>query len=162
MSEHPLRVREFEPIQAGETIPDKLPTKTSEPILEKAKQWFAPRTPPDQIPQPDNLAHLPQFEKLREKVNTAKSQVNEAKIASARFEHEVVEQRCKFETEVERQRGHLQDDIEQAELLLGTLDDHAQQYVKSVWPEKMLVDDPNADITAPDLPSQTPIQNIEE
>lgn len=162
MSDHPLRVKEFEPIKAGETIPDRLPTKTAEPILEKAMQWFAPRTPPEQIPQPDNLEHLPQFEKLRVQVNDAKSAVNEAKIERAKFENEVVEKRRMFESEVEKRRGHLQQDIEDAELKLGTLDDHAQLYVKSVWPEKMLVDDPSADITAPDLPTHTPIQNIED
>lgn len=162
MSDHPLRVREFEPVHAGETIPDKIPTKPAEPILEKAKQWFAPRTPPEQFTEQDNLAHLPQFEKLREKVNAAKGDVNNAKIASAQFESQVVDERRKFDEYVESERNRLQQNIEDAELRLGTLDDHAQQYIKSVWPEKMLVDDPNADITAPDLPTHTPIQSIED
>ena len=156
MSDHPFRVRDLEPIQPGETIPDKVPTRSS--VL----QWFEKRTPPETIQATDNLAHLPQFEKLREKINDAKRQVNDAKIESAKFESEVVEQRRKFETEVEKQRGHLRDDIEDAERLLNTLDDHAQQYVKSVWPEKMLVDDPHSEITAPDLPTHLPMETIEE
>jgi ABC-type transporter Mla subunit MlaD len=157
MSNSFLRVKELEPIKPGETIPDKAPTKTSSVL-----QWFEKRTPPEQVVEPDNLAHLPQFEKLREKVNAAKGQVNDAKIASAQFETQVIDERRKFDEYVESERHRLQDNIDQAELLLGTLDDHAQQYVKSVWPEKMLVDDPNAEPTAPDLPTHTPIENIEE
>jgi len=123
------------------------------------KSMFAKRTPPEAIEE-DNLAHLPQFEALRGKVNDVKGQINDLKIRRVQFETDVDEQRQQFDDYITGQRKDYDEQLRMLELKLGTLDTHAQDYIKSVWPEKKLVDDPDCDVTAPDLPTHTPIESI--
>jgi hypothetical protein len=154
-----FKASQMEPIEPGNTIPDQRPSLV-ERAREEVKGMFTKRTDPAQIE--DNLRYIPQFESLRAKVNKVKGEINDVKLDRVRFDSEVEEERAKFDAYVRDKRKEYDDKLVDLNRHLVTYEDQAQQHIKSVWPEKMLVDDPNATNTEPNLPATTPMESIDD
>jgi hypothetical protein len=135
-----FKVSEMKTIEPGQTIPGQ-PS-----VGHSLKEWFANRTPPA---LESNVAHLPKFERLRSELDGIKQQINNCRIEQGKFEVYVEEQRRGFDNEMNR----LQIELERVE---GDLDVH----IKSVFPTKKLIDDPDA--TPPTNPDPIKLQEIDQ
>jgi hypothetical protein len=124
-----FKVSEMKTIEPGHTIPGD--NKSKGPgLVGWVSEQFERRTPPD---LPSTLTHMPKFERLRGELDEVKAQMSNVRIEQGRFETYVEEQRRGFDNEI----GRLQIELERVE---GDLDVH----IKSVFPKKKLVDDPDA------------------